>query len=112
MRNGECWALDTPAHATDAIESGFVPTILTSEATGPGLHGNGSHNFRTWFRENSTERRSPRHGEIMMLWPEGWVNAGEPLAMDKFRQWLRLHGSLLAMAATETPFNDPPPHEG
>ncbi len=92
MQGGESWALDTLAHATDATESGFVPTVLTSEATGPGLHGNGSHNFRTWFRENSTERRLPLHGELMMLWPEGWASAGEPLETDKFRQWLRKHG--------------------
>lgn len=92
MHDGECWALATLGHVTDATESGFVPTVLTSEATGPGLHGNGSHNFRTWFRENSTERRLPLHGEIMMLWPEGWASAGVPLETDKFRQWLRLHG--------------------
>ena len=92
MLDGECWALDTLAHATDATESGFVPTVLTSEATGPGLHGNGSHNFRTWFRENSTERRLPLHGELMMLWPAGWASAGVPLETDKFRQWLRQHG--------------------
>lgn len=93
MRNGECWERATLAHATDEIESGFVPTVLTSEATGPGLHGNGSHNFRTWFRENSTARRLPLHGEIMMLWPEGWASAGASLATDRYQQWLRLHGA-------------------
>lgn len=93
MLNGECWALATWAHVTDETESGYVPTVLTSEATGPGLHGNGSHNFRTWFRENSTQRRSPRHGEMMMLWPETWANAGAPLATDKFREWLASHGN-------------------
>ena len=92
MRSGECWALATLEHATDATGFGFVPTVLTSEATGPGLHGNGSHNFRTWFRENSTERRLPLHGEIMMLWPVGWASAGVPLETDKFQQWLLQHG--------------------
>jgi hypothetical protein len=92
MRDGMCWELPTSAPAIGESESGFVPTVLTSEATGPGLHGNGSHNFRTWFRENSTERRSPLHGEIMMLWPEGWANLGMPLATDKFQQWRQQHG--------------------
>lgn len=92
MLDGECLELGTLAHATDETGSGFVPTILTSEATGPGLHGNGSHNFRTWFRENSTERRLPLHGEIMMLWPEGWASAGVPLGTGRFRAWRRLHG--------------------
>jgi hypothetical protein len=93
MRNGTCWELPTLAPAIGESESGFVPTVLTSEATGPGLHGNGSHNFRTWFRENSTERRSPLHGEIMMLWPEGWANLGAPLETAKFQQWLQQHGA-------------------
>lgn len=93
MRAGECWELPTLAPAIEENESGYVPTVLTSEATGPGLHGNGSHNFRTWFRANSTEKRSPLHGEIMMLWPEGWANLGVPLATDKFQQWQRQHGN-------------------
>ena len=92
MRDGECWALDTLAHATDVIGFGFVPTVLTSEATGPGLHGHGSRNFRTWFRANSTARMLPIHGEIMMLWPVGWASDGAPLGMARFRQWLASHG--------------------
>jgi len=96
MRDGMCWELPTLAPAIGESESGFAPTVLTSEATGPGLHGNGSHNFRTWFRENSTEKRSPLHGEIMMLWPEGWANLGMPLETGKFQQWQQQHSRFLA----------------
>lgn len=95
MLGGTCWELPTLAPAIGESESGFVPTVLTSEAIGPGLHGNGSHTFRTWFRANSTERRLPLHGEIMMLWPEGWANLGASLATDKFQQWQQQHGACL-----------------
>ena len=30
--------------------------------------------------------------EWMMGWPIGWSTESEPLAMDRFRQWLRSHG--------------------
>jgi hypothetical protein len=93
MRAGMCWELPTSAPVIGESEFGYAPTVLTSEATGPGLHGNGSHNFRTWFRANSTEKRSPLHGELMMLWPEGWATVGAPLATAKFRQWLQRHGA-------------------
>ena len=35
---------------------------------------------------------NPRWSEWLMGWPEGWANNSSPLAMDKFQQWLHLHG--------------------
>jgi DNA (cytosine-5)-methyltransferase 1 len=34
---------------------------------------------------------NPTWVEWLMGWPLGWT-ALEPLAMDRFQQWLRLHG--------------------
>jgi len=34
---------------------------------------------------------NPEFAEWFMGWPMGWT-ALQPLAMDKFRQWLRSHG--------------------
>jgi len=40
---------------------------------------------------------NPAWVEWLMGWPVGWTDSA-PLEMDKFQQWLRLHGSLLQRA--------------
>lgn len=37
---------------------------------------------------------NPDWVEWLMGWPIGWTDL-EPLAMDKFRQWLEQHGACL-----------------
>lgn len=41
--------------------------------------------------ENLGKMMNPNFAEWLMGWPVGWTGL-PPLAMDKFQQWLRLHG--------------------
>jgi hypothetical protein len=43
--------------------------------------------------------------EHLMGWPHSWTDA-QPLATDKFQQWLRLHGVFLAAPQHTTQHND------
>ena len=38
---------------------------------------------------------SPRFPEFLMMWPAGWTSA-EPLGMDGFQLWLRMHSEFLS----------------
>jgi hypothetical protein len=47
-----------------------------------------------WLRDTTeaSEQIHPEEWEWMMGWPIGWT-ALEPLATDKFQQWLHAHGA-------------------
>lgn len=95
MRDGECWALDTPEPRTKEIASGLWPT-----PSGTSNHGKnhvvgrldewgGSSNR---FRGTNLQRvRCATFEEWMMGWPTGW-SALTALETDKFQQWRRSHG--------------------
>lgn len=82
-----------------AAERGYLPTPLHSDADKGGrgdllqaVRGNSNPHFKT-----RTDIRVGTGGvfialrEWMMGWPLGW-SASEPLATDRFQQWLRSHG--------------------
>ena len=94
MRGGECWAHTTSEHLTSATESGSwlptpsVSTHWSNRSLSPGasvrltLHG---------MAKKIGGHLCPIFVETVMGWPIGWTDL-EPLGMDKYQQWQRLHG--------------------
>jgi len=106
MQLGECWELLTPEPRTNEIESGLWPTICKREIDNTGsriLEGTSeiAKDGRRWGASLTTVIKSktiykvgklnPVIGELWMAWPIKWTDL-QPLAMDKFQQWLQWHG--------------------
>lgn len=114
--SGECWGLGTSAPRTDATVFGSWPTTTTTRGTehapsmlkwpahrkmfatlAAHLYGNnvGGAAGRTGKVRESFERDvgmfSLTLREWMMGWPIGWTEL-QPLATDRFQEWLRWHG--------------------
>lgn len=91
---------EAPERYISESASGYLPTPSARDGSGSGTnslrrrergcrHG---LNLRDWFRTFFNLVYPPVVvAEYMMQWPEGWTGL-EPLAMDKFRQWLDSHG--------------------
>jgi DNA (cytosine-5)-methyltransferase 1 len=100
----------------DVVSGGFPCQDISSAGRGAGLSGERSGLWSEMLRvigeiqptfvfaENSPYLRTRGLGAVLqglahlgydarwlMGWPIGWTGL-EPLAMDRFRQWLRLHG--------------------
>jgi hypothetical protein len=80
--------------------SGYLPSCTARDGSGSGTksarrRGRGCKhglNLRDWFRTFYNLVYPPVViEEYMMQWPEGWTDL-KPLEMDKFQQWLDLHG--------------------
>ena len=121
MRDGVLWERITPALPTNATASGLWPTPNQRDwrDSGPNQGNRKSPNLGTMvhrfatpqardFRtgqqnrwENPERTRNPNDQiggklnptwvEWLMGWPLGWTEL-RPSGMDKFQQWLRLHG--------------------
>lgn len=122
MRDGESFPLPTPEPLIDGNESGLWPTPVKYDATpgGPGNHyhglgymakqgtfptprkqmsrkppmdrmGQDSENYHCNLEEYVGGELNPPWVEWLMGWPIEWT-ALQPLAMDRFRQWLHSHG--------------------
>ena len=98
MRNGECWALTTPDTITAVTASGLLPTCLATDHKGGAVAprpDNGKLRTDQWRdfvkMKYGLTYPHPTHSEIRSGWPEGWSDS-KPLGMDRFREWLRLHG--------------------
>jgi hypothetical protein len=92
MRDGECWEQTPLEPVIIAPESGYVPTPCASDYKGGARNGRDSE-FKHWLkRRHGNSYPHPQRVEEMMLWPIGWSEL-EPLETDKFREWLRSHGS-------------------
>ena len=78
-----------PANLCEAVQERFAtPTVQDA-------HNNNNNSQQ---KRNSPPLNvqaggplNPTWVEWLMGWPIGWTDC-EPLAMDKFRQWLRSHG--------------------
>jgi len=88
--DGVCWELATSAPRTGETACGYWPTPTTA--------GNeNSQSMLKWpahrrmFVALETGGLSLDLREWLMGWPIGWT-ALEPLATDRYQQWLRLHG--------------------
>jgi hypothetical protein len=113
MRDGVCWEDDMPGHLQNATESGYLPTPTKRESRDRSrvsvqakLH-NRPKNYggcvarlacavaleNGMMLDDPVVTLNPRCAEQMMGWPIGMTSLS-PLEMDKFQQWLRLHGAL------------------
>lgn len=103
MQRGVCWALGKSVHRIQENACGSRPTWPTPKACmgakgwtlrlawDPRRTSLQVHN--TIASERAQFGNYPRSTliEWLMGWPVGWT-ALEPLATDRFRSWLRLHG--------------------
>ena len=103
-RAGMCWALPTSAPRTRASACGSWPTPTTRRVIND--HALASQEWgrkRNWqgvlglpglmTSQNGISGKvlNPQFVEALMGWPLGWT-ALEPLATDRFQQWLQWHG--------------------
>ena len=102
MRGGECWAHTTSEHLTSVTGSGsWLPTPTANEG-GRQKSASPNASIRPSLGMMATQnlwpdldapcgRLNPEFSEFLMGWPIGWTDS-EPLEMDKYQQWQRLHG--------------------
>jgi hypothetical protein len=102
MLNGECWGLSMPEHLIRENAYGYLPTLNTKDSRGTSSNMeyhqrrvDRNMDFSSWVAVEfgTTGKIHPECSEIVMGWPKGQT-ALEPLAMDKFQQWLHSHGEL------------------
>jgi hypothetical protein len=97
LHAGECWALGISVRPINAIECGSLLPTPTAQPYGSSQNGC-PHDHRKEYAgkgKKSLERMlgglNHQYREWMLGWPVGWTDL-RPLAMGKFRSWLRLHG--------------------
>jgi hypothetical protein len=102
MLDGECFPQPMLDHCTSEKEFGYWPTPTKSDYKGA---SDGCKKIATeeismlryflhFHFSDKTQRTTypnPIASERLMLWPIGWTDL-QPLATDKFRQWLNSHG--------------------
>jgi hypothetical protein len=108
MQDGVAYPLPKSEHRISEKESGYLPTPQKSDGTfrmirrplklrgnayrinsNQGVDGNAKLADIAWNVWGGP--LNPTYAEAMMLWPLEWT-ALQPLAMDKFQQWLQQHG--------------------
>lgn len=98
MHDGELSALPIPAHLTRERDAGLLPTPMASDNRDRGNTLNPSIQRRMRIGKQIglsmlfEKEPCPSCVEAMMGWPLGWTDS-QPLAMDKFQQWLQQHGA-------------------
>ena len=103
MQDGECWEQIQLGLTTKETGSGWSPkelkpTVLATdykEGTTAIRKDRGDQRtdqWRDYVKINyGLKYPHPTHSEVRMGWPTEWT-ALKPLGMDKFQQWLDLHG--------------------
>ena len=97
MQNGECWGRTMSEHLTRDNESGLWPTPQRVDYKGTSRDSAFQQRvaqYNLWgmgSKEHSTIYPNPTAYEAIMGWPIQWTEL-KPLGMDKFQQWLDLHG--------------------
>lgn len=97
MQDGGCWGLTPPDLSTTEPEFGWLPTPIRSDAHNVQLNEKRFQGLSEWVAKRCVdavtagEKQNPQWWEWVMCWPIGWT-ALKPLEMDRFRQWLNLHG--------------------
>jgi hypothetical protein len=103
MRNGVCWERDTPEEIAQETESGLWPAPRATDPLAAKFRRESI--VKVISRDRSLDLRLPYFlslagvplsqypsaFEWTMGWPQGWTDL-EPLATDKFQQWLHSHG--------------------
>ena len=103
MQDGECWEQIPLGLTTSVTDSGWSqrklkPTILATDYKGgttairKDRGDQRTDQWRDYVKINyGLTYPHPTHSEARMGWPIEW-SALKPLGMDKFQQWLDLHG--------------------
>lgn len=92
VRDGGCWELLMLGQSIEESGSGLWPTPTTPTGGG-NAGGSGAANIAKRNGTYVPSSINPNLYEWLMGWPIGWTDLN-PLAMDKFRRWLDLHGKL------------------
>jgi len=99
MRNGECSARAEAESCTTENASSFWPTpqridedFCRMRIESASREGHQIHVTTELIKKHGKRFPLPNFGEALMGWPDGYSQAGKPLAMDKFQAWLREHG--------------------
>jgi hypothetical protein len=100
MRDGECWALPTPALRTFESESGLLPTPNVpnggrsvkhvTDWRGKSAYHNGKK-VQVGLESVLGGAPHPTYLEWLMGWPLGWTDI-KPRATAKFQEWRQQHG--------------------
>ena len=102
MRDGVCWEASMCISLFCGSGYGYLPAPMAADGTTAGglaRQKNGRcWNLRDWYHQvmggtvgTPARRRNARFWEWLMGWPDNWT-ASTPLATDRVRQWLHLHG--------------------
>lgn len=100
MLNGELYQRPALERYTFANDFGFVPTPTANRGgwnwggqkrAGPVRYGLATLAHKGLLPNHPMGSLHPAYVEQLMGWPIGWT-ALEPLATDKFQQWLDAHG--------------------
>lgn len=113
MRNGECWDMTDSVVNTGETEFGLLATptkelfshwsSAKAKISSDGKRKSGvkvgsifwwdmtEQHLRLGGLEEKKMIPDPLCGEVVMEWPMGWTEL-QPLAMDKFQEWLQQHG--------------------
>ncbi|EMN93319.1 hypothetical protein LEP1GSC112_0440 [Leptospira interrogans serovar Pomona str. UT364] len=96
MRNAECYQRKKPELHKFGKEFGLLPTPRKSMGKAGWGFGKALNRYSERVKNLALTLSggwspSPEMLEAEMGWPIGWT-APKPLAMDKFQQWLDLHG--------------------
>ena len=96
MRSGQCWAQKTLELPICVREPGFshiTPIAADSKIWSPGIFKGMFINqvHAKFFPTAGNLYLNPECSESVMGWPVGWAGR-KPLAMARFRSWLRWHG--------------------
>lgn len=97
MLDGVSSEVATLVRITKGNDSGFLPTVMATDWKGGTTSirkDRGDQRLDQWRDyvkvKYGLTYPHPTHSELRMGWPEKWTDS-EPLEMDKFRQWQRLH---------------------
>jgi hypothetical protein len=89
MQDGECFRLPMLEHDTSVRGCGLWPTPLKDCSTSQNY---GKPSVYCKARSSFGLNQVANCWEFLMGWPVGWTKDDQPLATDKFQQWLNLHG--------------------
>jgi len=99
MHDGDCFAVASTDCCTTESGCSFWPTpqridedFCRMTVASASKEGHQIHVTTELIRLNGKRYPKPSFAEALMKRPIGYSKAGEPLAMDKFQQWLRSHG--------------------
>ena len=89
MRDGACWEVPVLVPVPSVPDSFWWPAVTTPSGGG-NCGGTGNTKKAKMLGRYIPRQINPCQYEWLMMWPIGWSDL-QPLAMDKFLSWQRLH---------------------